>query len=96
MLAAAATFIGSLLLTWFLGQTRILFPAPVFQDLPLPDGAEAVLIQTPDRETLRAIHLPRVNLEGPGEAGTIIFFHGNGRSAEFELERGLALRDAGY
>jgi hypothetical protein len=88
---AGSAFYLTVLVLLFVFQGRLLFPVPPPRNLVLADGAARADIVTPDGETLRAIHFP-----APPGAPSILFFHGNGASAEYEYERGRALRGAGY
>ena len=73
-------------------QDSLVFPAPPFERRPLPSNAAALSLQTPDGETLRPIEL----LTSDSAAPYVLFFHGNGSSAERELSRADKFVAAGF
>jgi len=76
----------------YLLQERLIFPAP---DIAVPaikeGGFSSVFIQTPDGETLLALHHPAQE----GEA-SIMVFHGNADAAIYQGQKGAALAEAGF
>jgi pimeloyl-ACP methyl ester carboxylesterase len=72
-------------------QDSLIFPAPQGQVDELPDYAEFAEFKTKDGTTLK-----HVRLKGDEGAPKIMFFHGNGSLAAFELERGRMLQENGF
>lgn len=72
-------------------QDSLLFPAPVAQINTLPEYAQFVEMQTEDGITLR-----HVRLRGDEGAPKLMFFHGNGTLAAYELERGRIFQENGF
>ncbi|MEO0910322.1 MAG: alpha/beta fold hydrolase, partial [Pseudomonadota bacterium] len=73
-------------------QDSLMFPAPPFERSPLPSNAVAHSIQTTDGKTLRPIELQASDAAAP----YVLFFHGNGGSAERELPRASKFVNAGF
>lgn len=72
-------------------QDNLVFPAPSTVVETLPDYAQFTEMKTEDGTTLR-----HVRLKGDEGAPKIMFFHGNGSLAAFEIERGRVLQDNGF
>jgi len=72
-------------------QDSLVFPAPAAVTGALPEDAQYALMQTSDGETLH-----HVRMEGKEGAPKVLFFHGNGTLAAYELARGRALNGAGF
>ena len=72
-------------------QDDLLFPAPNTTVESLPDYAQFSEMQTEDGETLR-----HVRLKGDEGAPKLMFFHGNGSLAAYEIERGRILQENGF
>ncbi len=73
-------------------QDSLVFPAPPFERRPLPSNAVAQSLKTPDGKTLRPIEM----LTSDAAAPYVLFFHGNGGSAERELPRAGKFVNAGF
>ncbi len=79
------------LLLLYVLQGTLLFPAPSQPPVGLPENAEFFDMKTADGARLKHIRIPNQ----PG-APKVIFFHGNGSLAYYELDRGLELNRNGY
>ena len=86
-----ATFYLSVVALMYLLQDRMLFAAPYAPQTELPRGAEWVEIRTKENLVLNAIYI-----SAGKDADQVLFFHGNGSSAIYEMDRGLALNAAGF
>lgn len=72
-------------------QDQQIFPAPQSDVETLPDYAEFSTMKTSDGTMLR-----HVRLRGDEGAPKVMFFHGNGSLASFELARGRQLQENGF
>lgn len=72
-------------------QSSLLFPAPSVQVNTLPAFAEFSEMETEDGVTLR-----HVRLRGDEGAPKVMFFHGNGTLAAYQIERGRKLHENGF
>jgi alpha-beta hydrolase superfamily lysophospholipase len=88
---ALGAYAAIVLLAW-LGQRRLLYPAPARSAPPELGGATLERIQEPGRRTVYALHLP-----APAGAPTLVHFHGNGEdlSDQVWLARELGRRGLG-
>ncbi len=87
---AVAFYFLALAALYFL-QDGLVFPTP---NVPLPElsaPAEYVEMQTSDGETLR-----HVRFKADDGAPKLMFFHGNGSLAAFELDRGRKMFENGF
>jgi pimeloyl-ACP methyl ester carboxylesterase len=64
---------ATLLVVAWLGQASLLYPAPRRPITPELEGATLERIPGPDGRTVYALHVP-----APGDAPTLVHFHGNG------------------
>ncbi len=90
----AVTFGGFYLIALsvlYLSQDRLLFPAPNPGDTSLPAGAETFETKSSDGAVLRHVRLANAD-----NSPKLIFFHGNGSLAAFEIQRGMALWRSGF
>lgn len=69
---ALGTYAAIVLLAW-IGQRRLLYPAPASTSAPALSGATLERIASEGRRTVFALHLPAA-----GDAPTVVHFHGNG------------------
>jgi pimeloyl-ACP methyl ester carboxylesterase len=75
----------------YFAQDSLVFPAPSAVVETLPDYADYAEMQTADGITLK-----HVRLRGDEGAPKIMFFHGNGALAAYEIERGRILQENGF
>ncbi len=57
----------------YVGQRKLLFPAPTRGDVPVMDGATMTKVTAPSGRIVHALHVP-----APEGAPTLVHFHGNG------------------
>lgn len=83
---------GALVAFMYVSQRSILFPGAGSTAPSSPEWGEAVTIETPDGERLRALHAP-----APRGRPTVLFFHGNAdRAGNYRfLAEALAARGIG-
>lgn len=91
VLAFIATFYAVAVGYLYFNQNRLLFPVPPQYAIALPAGMEAVTLTMPDGSGLKSFFADA----GP-DSPAILFFHGNGMSANMEFERAAHYRAAGY
>jgi len=72
-------------------QEALLFRPPPSDNIALPKHALAHRVITPDSVLLNVIEL-----KASDAAPYVLFFHGNGSLAQYEIGRGEILRDAGF
>lgn len=75
----------------YLAQDSLIFPAPSASVETLPEYAAFEEMQTSDGTLLR-----HVRLRGDEGAPKLMFFHGNGALASYEIERGRILQENGF
>ncbi|MDJ0613631.1 MAG: alpha/beta hydrolase [Rhizobiaceae bacterium] len=87
---AVAFYVLALAALYFL-QDRLLFPAPHALITELPAPAEFAEMKTSDGALLR-----HVRFEADDGAPKLMFFHGNGSLAPYEVARGRQLHENGF
>ena len=75
----------------YFAQDNLVFPAPGAVVEVLPEDAEYAEMQTDAGAILR-----HVRLRGDEGAPKLMFFHGNGTVAAYEIERGRVLQENGF
>lgn len=88
---ALALFPAVALLSAWLVQRRLIYPAPPRREIVAADGFGVVALQTADGLVLRGLYRPA----RPGRR-TIVFFHGNGDSLAGATAATKVIADAGY
>ncbi|MEZ4225617.1 MAG: alpha/beta hydrolase [Polyangiaceae bacterium] len=73
LLLTAVGAYSAVCLLAYLGQRKLLFPAPTRGEVPVMDGAKLTKVTTPQGRVVHALHVPAV-----GSAPTVVHFHGNG------------------
>lgn len=86
LLGAYAAFAGVM----YLGQRRLLFPAPTRGEEPVIDGATVTQIKGKDGRTVYALFVPP-----PSGAPTVAHFHGNAEELVDVVPLAWAMRRAG-
>lgn len=81
----------SVLAILYTQQTSLIFPAPAIDIPALPDYAQFAEMQTED-----GVRLRHVRLAGDEGSPKLMFFHGNGTLAAYEIERGRILQENGF
>lgn len=91
LFASIFTFYAIIVGFLYFNQEALLFPAPDVNHIDLPSNVAERMIKTDDGNTLYVIEIIASK-----DAPYILFFHGNGSAAKFEIDRGQIFRDAGY
>lgn len=91
----SVVFLGSFyvvtLAALYFFQTQMLFPAPETARINIP--TDAAFFETVNQDGTVLRHVRIRNVDGSPK---VIFFHGNGSLAAFEVQRGLELKRAGF
>jgi alpha-beta hydrolase superfamily lysophospholipase len=74
----------------FLGQRKLLFPAPKTGAKPVMEGSTLKRFQGPSGRTVYAFHVP-----APAEGRTVVHFHGNGEELADLVPLAWSFRRAG-
>jgi fermentation-respiration switch protein FrsA (DUF1100 family) len=95
ILRLVAIVVGIYLAALLIGCTvyrRVLFPAPrSFPDLPAGYGT-LLTAKTSDGVAAQGLYFPALDADAP----VVVFFHGNGETISYELDRAGDLQSLGY
>jgi alpha-beta hydrolase superfamily lysophospholipase len=81
---------AALALLMYLGQRRLLYPAPRSGEEPVMEGAELTRVKGPSGRTVHALFV-----RPPAGAVTIVHFHGNGEELADLVPLAWSVRRAG-